>query len=96
MKLDLSSDAAVQRLLRNGDVALQFSADLSDAEVCLDYILPAEPWTVREPVPAIVERNRLTLRGLSQGGRVTGWLRRALEVNVRFEDGRRLQRAMVA
>ena len=95
LKLDLSSDAALQPLLRNGEVALQFSADLSNAEVWLDYILPAEPWTVREPVPAIVERNRLTLSGLSQGGRFTGWLRRALEVKVRFEDGWRLQRAML-
>jgi FkbM family methyltransferase len=92
LKLDLSSTDALRPLLGQSGLALQFSADLANAEVCLDYILPVEPWTLREPVEFAIEKDRLMLNLTPDGAAHPGYLRRVLGVNAWFEDGSRLQR----
>ena len=59
LKIDLSSTAAIEPLLGNSGLGFQFSADLANAEVFLDYILPFEPWKLRKPIKFGAERNRL-------------------------------------
>ena len=95
LKLDLSSDPALRPLLGDSGAALQFSSDLANAEVYLDYILPAEPWTLRKPIEFAIEKNRLVLSGLPEGLRTDGWLRRVLGMNLWFENSSRLQRAAI-
>jgi hypothetical protein len=92
LKLDLSSADALRPLLGQSGLALQFSADLANAEVCLDYILPAAPWTLREPVEFAIEKDRLMLNLPPESATHPSWLRRVLGVNVWFENGGRLQR----
>ena len=96
LRFDLSSDAAVQPLLGASGAGLQFSSDLADAEVHLDYILPTSPWVRHESLSFVVEGNRLLLNEFPETAQPSPWLRRILAVTARFADGRRLQRATLA
>ena len=92
LKIDLSSTAAIEPLLGNSGLGFQFSADLANAEVFLDYILPFEPWKLRKPIKFGAERNRLIVELPPETSGDTGHLRRLLTMNLWFEGGSRLQR----
>ena len=70
-------------------VRTQIASRLSES---VDYILPVEPWTLREPVEFAIEKDRLMLNLTPDGAAHPGYLRRVLGVNAWFEDGSRLQR----
>jgi FkbM family methyltransferase len=92
LKVDLSSTAAIEPLLGSSGLGFQFSADLANAEVFLDYILPSEPWKLREPAKFEVEKNRLIVKLPPEASGQTDHLRRLLAMNLWFEGGGRLQR----
>ena len=94
LKIDLSSAEAVRPLLGNSGLAFLFSSNLNGAQVWLDYLLPFEPWVLREPIKFEIEENRLILDTLPETPSNSGYLRRILVISPSFMDGNPLHRVV--